>query len=78
MTYKIDQCVAKITSHILLSYDGYEKVFENGKQLADAVFDKNYLIDSIGVKDSMILVSLKENDSINDVKWTKNNEVSFF
>lgn len=66
MTYKIDQCVAKITSHVLLIYDGYEKIFDNGKQLADADFDKYYLVDSISIKDDMIAVTLKENDRIND------------
>ena len=78
MTYRLDQSVAKIASRILLICNGTEKVYENGKQLADAIFDKNYLIDSISIKESMIVVSLKENDSINDVKWANNSEVSFF
>lgn len=78
MTYKIDQFVAKITSHLLLSYDGYEKIFENGKQLADADFDKYYLIDSISIKDDMIAIKLKENDRINNTNWCGEEQVSFF
>lgn len=78
MTYKIDQCVAKITSHILLICNGTEKVFENGKQLADADFDKYYLIDSISIKDDMIAVTLKENDRINNTNWCGEEQVTFF
>lgn len=78
MTYKLDPSVSKITSPVLLIYDGCEKVFENGKQLADAVFDKNYLIDSISIKNNMIAVTLKGNDCLNEVKWANNSEVSFF
>ena len=78
MTYKLDQSVAKITSRILLISNGTEKVYENGEQLANADFDKYYLIESISIKDDMIAVKLKENDSINDVKWANNSKVSFF
>lgn len=78
MTYKLDPSVSKITSPILLIYDGYEKVFENGKQLADADFDKYYLIDNISIKDDMIAVKLKENDRINDTNWCGEEQVSFF
>lgn len=78
MTYKLDPSVAKITSRILLISNGTEKVYENGEQLADADFDKYYLIESISIKDDMIAVKLKENDRINDTNWCGEEQVSFF
>ena len=78
MKYRIDQIVAKIAVPVLVLFDGKEQRFENGTQAAAAEFDKNYLIDAIYTKDSMIVVALKENHMINDINWCGENEVSFF
>ncbi len=78
MKYRIDQMVAKIAAPVLVLHDGKEQRFDNGTQAAAAEYDKNYLIDTIYVKDGVIVVTLKENDRINDINWCGEKEVSFF
>lgn len=69
MRYKLDQSVSKIVSPIILVIGDTETAYESGKALAESDFDKRYLIDSIGVRDESIVITLKENDTINDTNW---------
>ena len=78
MKYRIDQMVAKIAAPVLVLYDGKEQRFDNGTQAAAAEYDKNYLIDSINAGNGIIVVSLKENDMINNVNWFGEQKGSFF
>lgn len=48
MTFRIDQFVSKIKVPIICKIDGEELSFANGEGLATHVFDKYYLIDSVG------------------------------
>lgn len=80
MTYKLNPEVKKITSPIIIKFDGSEEVlsYEDGAALAEADFEKNYLIDSVSAKDSSIEITLRENDKVNVVNWVGEEAVSFF
>ena len=80
MTYKLNPYVKKITSPIKIKFDVSEEVmnFADGVALAEADFEKNYLIDSVSAKDSSIEITLRENDMINVVNWVGEEAVSFF
>lgn len=61
MTYKINPEVEKILSPIKLIFeDGDFQVFENGKQLAQAVFDKHYNIRTYEIKDDYLEIRVYE------------------
>ena len=80
MTYKLNPYVKKITSPIKIKFDVSEEVmnFADGVALAEADFEKNYLIDSVSAKDSSIEITLRENDMVNVVNWVGEEAVSFF
>lgn len=67
MTYKLDPEVRKITSPIILSFrDGREdERFQDGATLADAVFRRNYLIESLSAWNGYVVLTVRENDQIN-------------
>ena len=61
MTYKINPEVEKILSPIKLIFeDGDFQVFESGKQLARAVFDKHYNIRTYEIKDDYLEIRVYE------------------
>lgn len=78
MKYKLDQSISKIVAPIILVVGDEETVYESGKALADADFDKKYLIDFINVRNGNIVITLKENDMINDTNWCGEEQTSFF
>lgn len=78
MKYKLDQSVSKINAPIILVINDTESTYKSGRALAEADFDKNYLIDSIGVRDGSIVITLKENDMINDTNWCGEEQTSSF
>ena len=80
MTYKLNPEVKKITSPITIKFDGADDVlnFANGVALAEADFDKNYLIESVSAKDGSIEITIRENDMVNVVNWVGEEAVSFF
>ena len=80
MTYKLNPYVKKITSPIKIKFDVSEEVmnFADGVALAEADFEKNYLIDSVSAKDSSIEITLRENDMVYVVNWVGEEAVSFF
>ena len=66
MTYKINPEVEKILSPIkLVLENGESQMFENGKQLAQAVFDKHYNIQSYEVKENYLEICVYEFYEIN-------------
>ena len=68
MTYKVDPAVAKITSPVIAVFDGEEKCYENGKELADDCFDKNYMIVEISARDNAVVLTFeksKRSDIVN-------------
>lgn len=78
MKYKLDQSVSKIIAPIILAVDDAEIAFGSGKALADAYFEKYYLIDSIGVRGESIVISLKANDTLNTTNWCGEEQEDFF
>lgn len=77
MRYKLDQSVSKIIAPIILVIGDTEISYESGKALAEADFEKRYLIDSIGVKDGSIVITLKENEMVNNTNWCGEEQASF-
>ena len=80
MTYRLNPEVKKISSPIIIIFEDSDDVmyFENGRDLAEADFDKNYFIDSVAAKDSSIVIMIRENNmAINDVNWVGEEAVRF-
>ena len=81
MTYKLNPALSKIQSPLLLLIDGEETEYRNGKALAEQVFEKNYLVDSISAKADRIVISLTENPNAtpNGDLWNHDpDSLSFF
>lgn len=78
MKYMLDQIMSKINAPIILVINDTESKYESGKALAEANFDNRYLIESIGVRGGKIVITLKENNMINDTNWCGEEQVGFF
>ena len=78
MTYRIDQSVSSICSPIEVLVEGRRLQFANGTEMANAEFDKYYLISSITAKADHIVIELEENKKVNDINWIGEEAVSFF
>ncbi len=78
MTYKINQSVGIISSPIDVLLERQCLHFENGKELANTEFDKNYLISCITAKADCIVIILEENRIVNNISWVGEEAVSFF
>lgn len=59
MTFRIDQFASKIKAPIMCKIDSEELSFANGEDLAAHAFDKYYLIDSVEIKDSKAVLTLR-------------------
>ena len=78
MTYKLNSEIEKVSSPVRLIFpDGIMIDYHDGKSALSAEYDIPYCILSISAEQNMIVVTLKENDMINDTSWSKS-EVSFF
>ena len=81
MTYKLNSIVSKFRSPVLLRFgdnSNPDRYFESGTQLAEEVFDKNYLIESVSAQNDQIVLTVMENKSINITNWVGEEAVSFF
>lgn len=82
MTYRLDPEVRKITSPIILSFsDGREdERFQDGAALADAVFSRNYLIESLSAWNGSVVLTVRGNDQAAVMNWVGEEtvEMSFF
>lgn len=82
MTYKLNPEVRKISSPIILEFceERERQRFADGTALAEAVFNKNYCIESISAKENCILLTVRENDRVNATNWIgeETAEPSFF
>ena len=65
LTYKTEKIVEKITELVVCVIDGVETEFENGAAMYAHGFDKNYLVESISIRDSKIVVTLTERKQMN-------------
>lgn len=75
--YKLDHGLRKIISPIHI-VQPFELRFDDGRELADHGFEKNYLVKSIKAVGGEMEIVLEENKQVNDLDWTKEEAVSFF
>ena len=80
MTYRLNPEVKKIFAPILVKFkDGCPTMsFPDGESLAAAEFNKNYLIDSLSIDNSAVVLCLRENDKVNPMNWVGEEMISFF
>ena len=80
MTYKLNPELKKIHAPIVLRFaDGTADMsFPDGQALAVADFGKNYLTDSLCVENNTVVLTLRENDTVNVVNWIGEEAVCFF
>ena len=77
MKYKLESFVQKITSPVVVEYDGDVQEFTDGKSAYEQDYFKCIIIDEIAAINGKIRLVLKTNDNTNDVSWT-DSDVSFF
>ena len=78
MTYRVEQWVRKIISPITVKYQDNVMHLNNGSDLADYSFDRRYVISSVEADGETVIITLAENDCINDTNWVGEKQASFF
>lgn len=84
MTYKLNPLVKLFCAPVILHFgDGNapDQYFENGTQLAEEIFDRNYLLEAVSAQNNQIVVTIKENKMINNTEWENESSatnLSFF
>ena len=78
MTYRVEQFVRKISSPIVVKIGIEEMQFKNGSELAEYKFDRSFVISDINIDRKNIIISLAENDHINDTNWLGEEQAGFF
>lgn len=82
MTYRLNPEVEKIKSPIILQIPGEKRTlrFTDGPELASALFETNYLIESLTAQDDAVLLVIRRNDKVNDTSWFVGSQssLSFF
>ena len=77
MTYKLNPCVSKIKSSVILVLpSGEELRFADGTDAAKADFDRHYVIAEMAAKGDMILLTVEE-VGMPRMNWT-GEEATFF
>lgn len=71
MTYKLNPEVSKIKSPVLLRIKGVEssELYADGAELANATFEKNYVVRSLVARENVIVLTVEENRRINATNW---------
>ncbi len=73
MTYKLNPEVSKIQSPVILRIEGGElstdETYANGAELANAIFEKNYLVRSLAAQGDVIVLTVSENLCVNNTNW---------
>ena len=73
MTYKLNPEVSKIQSPVILRIEGGEsstdKAYADGAELANATFEKNYVVRSLDAQGGVIVLAVSENLCINNTNW---------
>ncbi len=65
MIYKLESFVERIKSSVVAVFGDKEVEYADGGILSEQNFDKYWLVDSISVRDGMIVLVMKENEMIN-------------
>ena len=73
MTYKLNPEVSKIQSPVILRIEGGElstdETYANGAELANATFEKNYVMRSLAAQGDVIVLTVSENPLTNNTNW---------
>ena len=73
MTYKLNPEVSNIKSPVILRIEGGEsstdKTYADGAELANATFEKNYVVRSLAAQGDVIVLTVSENLCINNTNW---------
>ena len=78
MTYKLEPWIEKITSCIKLIFPkGFEIVYRNGKEAAEAVFEKRWGIKELRQYENIIEVKLEELPTMPVTNWIGEEQVVF-
>ena len=78
MTYKIEQFVSKITSPVIVKTGDESLTFNNGTELGEHTFDRRYLVADINTDGMNIVLTLVENERVNDINWVGEEQAGFF
>ena len=78
MTYKIEQFVSKITSPVIVKTGDKNLTFNNGTEFAEHTFDRKYLGADINTDGANIVLTLVENERVNDINWGGEEQAGFF
>ena len=78
MPYRIVHFVNVFDSPVDVKVEGQLLHFKDGKELAEAEFDKNYSITRISAESNHFVIELEENDRVNNINWIGEEEVGFF
>ena len=78
LTYKLDSFIKKISSPVVIDYNGELLEFPNGAAAYAHDFTKYMMVDEVRVADDKICLVLKENERANDVTWCGEEQATFF
>ena len=78
LKYKLETFIKKITSPVVIEYNGEVLEFPNGTAAYEQEFAKYMVVDEVKMLDNKICIVLKENDRINDVTWFGEEQANFF
>ncbi|MBR1765166.1 MAG: hypothetical protein IJ746_07200 [Ruminococcus sp.] len=78
LKYKLETFINKITSPVVLEYNGEVQKFPNGAAAYEQDFAKYMIVDEVKIVGDKICIVLKENDRINDVTWFGEEQANFF
>lgn len=78
LKYKLETFIKKITSPVVLEYNGEVQEFPNGAAAYEQDFAKYMIVDEVKIVGDKICIVLKENDRINDVTWFGEEQANFF
>ena len=78
LKYTLETFIKKITSPVVLEYNGEVQEFPNGAAAYEQDFAKYMIVDEVKIVGDKICIVLKENDRINDVTWFGEEQANFF
>ena len=78
MTYKLESFIKKITSPVVIEYNGKLQEFPNGAAAYENDYVKYLLVDEVKITGNKICLVLKENEKANDITWCGEEQATFF
>lgn len=78
LTYKLESFIKKITSPVVVEYDGKVQEFPNGAAVYEQDYTECLIVDEIKAVEKSVCIVLKKNDLINDDTWCDKETATFF